>query len=246
VEFIYLRSQDNRSLKGYASAAYHVPTHRLIRIVSGEGLYKFPDKELPVGPGDIFLTVPGVRTLEYVGEQNIHIQVINFSAPEYWMDAIYVKYNGRDRQYQFLCEIFNDLICGSEKRKNTLLNLAIDLFVEDGELKDGGNKVIQDITKYIEENPHLVIPVADLAGRAGCSESHFRAIFRKEMKISPKAYIKKTKMDYAIRLMRDENMQVKQVAHILGYNDIYEFSKQFKTVFGKPPTQLVKRKPARL
>jgi len=219
-----------------------VPTHRLIRIVKGEGTYTFPDSELKVKAGDVFLTPPGFRTIDFAGDQEVHLQVVNFSAPDYWVEEPFVIFHDKDRLLRLMVEIIEDLIIGSEKRKDALLSIAIDIFIECGEVKDGGNKVVQDVANSIKMNPHLNYAISDLAKSCGCSESHFRAIFRKEMKMSPKAYVKKCKMDYAVRLMRDENLLVKEVADILGYNDIYEFSKQFKTVFGKPPTKLVKRK----
>lgn len=246
MQFIYLRSQDNRSLKGFTSPSSHIPTHRIIRIVAGSGRYIFPDGEINLVADDIFLTTPGTRIIEFDSQQEIHLQIINFSAPDHWMEKSHAKYPEEGRKKRLMKEIVEDMIFGSEGRRNTLLNVAIELFAESGRVDDGGNKVIQDIAHYIRQNPHLTYSVSDLAKKCGCSDSHFRAIFRKEMNVSPKLYIKKSKMDYAVRLMRDENMMVKQVADILGYNDIYEFSKQFKTVYGKPPTKLVKRKPAKL
>lgn len=242
MDTIFLRCQDNRSTRGFRSPKYHVPTHRLIRVVKGEGTYTFPDCELEVSEGDIFLTPPGFRTIDFPDDQEVHLQVVNFSAPDYWVEESFVIFHDRERLLRLMVEIMEDLMIGNEKRKDALLSIAIDIFIECGEVKDAGNKVVQDVAHSIKMNPHLNYAISDLAKSCGCSESHFRAIFRKEMKMSPKAYVKKCKMDYAVRLMRDESLLVKEVADILGYNDIYEFSKQFKTVFGKPPTKLVKRK----
>lgn len=212
----------------------------------GAGKYTFPDGELYLKENDIFLTTPGTRIIEFDPKKDMHLQIINFSAPDHWMEKSHVKYPEEGRKKRLLKELVEEMVYGGEARRNTLLNVVIDLFAESGRVDDGGNKVIQDVAQYVKQNPHLTFSVSDLAKKCGCSDSHFRAIFRKEMGVSPKSYIKKTKMDYAVRLMRDENMMVKQVADILGYNDIYEFSKQFKTVYGKPPTKLVKRKPASL
>ena len=241
MDTIYLRSQDNRSSCGFRSPKYFVPTHRLIRVVKGQGVYAFPNCSLEVSDGMIFLTPPGERTIDFSADQEVHLQVINFSGPDYWLEEPYVIFHEKDRLLRLMNEIIEDLILGSEKRKDSLLSIAINIFIECGEVTDVGNRVIQDVAASIKMNPHLNYTISDLARSSGCSESHFRAIFRKEMKMSPKAFVKKCKMDYAVRLMRDENLLVKEVADILGYNDIFEFSKQFKTVFGKPPTKLVKR-----
>lgn len=83
MDTIYLRSQDNRSTRGFRSPQYHVPTHRLIRVVKGAGEYTFPDGSLEVREGMVFLTPPGTRIIDFPGDQEVHLQVVNFSAPDY-------------------------------------------------------------------------------------------------------------------------------------------------------------------
>ena len=79
--------------------------------------------------------------------------------------------------------------------------------------------------------------LTELAEMCGYSESHFRRLFRDVVGVTPKQYIKKTKMEYALYLLRDEKLPVKEVAATLGYNDTFEFSKQFKTVYGVSPSK---------
>ena len=141
MEFIYLRSQDNRSLKGFTSPASFIPTHRLIRVVAGEGRYKFPGSELEVKTEDIFLTIPGNRVIEFDVKQEVHLQIINFSAPDHWMATPFASYPEVDRKKRLMKELVEEMVFGAEKRRNSLLNMAIELFAESGGVDDGGNKV---------------------------------------------------------------------------------------------------------
>ena len=241
MDFIYLHSQNNKSNNGFRSPHYDVPTHRVIRIVEGKGKYEFCDSKIKVKAGDILLTSPGVRAIDFPRETKVNWQIINFSAPDYWMDKSHVRFQTKGRLHTLLNELISDLIFGKKHRKDTMLKLVIDIFAECEQVDSGANRVIHDMANYILENPHENYVVTEIAAKCGCSVSYFRTLFYKEMKMSPKAFIKKCKMDYAVRLMRNENLLVTEVAGILGYNDVHEFSKQFKTVFGKAPSKLVKR-----
>ncbi|NQZ57045.1 MAG: helix-turn-helix transcriptional regulator [Lentisphaeraceae bacterium] len=243
MEYIFLRSRDIRSLKGFKSAEFHVPVYRIIHVIDGEGTYDFAGDILPVKAGDIFLASPGYRSIDFPGEQNVRLHIINFTAADYWMEKPYDVFAERGRCYHLLTAVCDDLVHGLERRRENFLEMAIDLFVEQGQLSSVNNRVVFEIAEQIKANPHHKYNVKELALKSGCSLSHFRALFKEETKLSPKAYIKKCKMDYALKLLRDENLRVKEVADILSYNDIHEFSKQFKTVFGKSPIAMSKRRP---
>ena len=243
MKYVYLRSQDLQSDNGFAPPIYHVPVYRFLYVLKGKGKITFNDTEsYKIGPGDIMLNSPNKREVIFPEGQEVHLYVINFTAPDHWMKRNSIHFKDRGRIYTFLTHVIEDLALGNPRRKEHLLNIAIDLFIESGAISDAGNRLVQDIAFEIRSNPQANYLVSELTKSAGCSESYFRVLFRKEIGMSPKEYIKKCKMDYALKLLRDEKRKVKDVAEILGYNDIYEFSKQFKTIFGKSPSKLVKRK----
>ena len=239
MNFFYLRSQENKSSKGFNSPNYFVPTYRIIFVKEGRGFYRFDGQDLEVKPGMFFLTSPGNRSIDlYDGE--VVLQVVSFTAPDGWLEKPFVVYKGTGRHNDFLIQIIQDLIYGKKKWKEPLLNIALDLFLDEDEVKKAGNQVILEKANYIRENPHLNFSIKDLAKQCGCSESHFRRLFKEQMDISPKQFIIKVKMQYAHQLMAEEKLYVKEVASIVGY-DIYEFSKQFKNVYKKSPTQLISK-----
>lgn len=243
MKYVYLRSQDIQEEDGFQPPTYHVPVFRFLYVLKGKGTVTFNDTEsYKIKAGDIMLNSPNKRAISFAPGQEVHLYVVNFTAPDHWMKRNSIHFKDRGRIYDFLKSILEDLVLGNYRRKENLLNIAIDLFIESGAITDAGNRLVQDIAFEIRSNPQSNYVVSELSKSAGCSESYFRVLFRKEIGMSPKEYIKKCKMDYALRLLRDEKRKVKDVAEILGYNDIYEFSKQFKTVFGKSPSKLVKRK----
>ncbi len=88
---------------------------------------------------------------------------------------------------------------------------------------------------YIEANFTKKIQCAELADLCAMSESQLRRLFQREMGCSPLEYKRKLQLDYAITLLESENYQISQIADLVGFNNIYEFSAAFKKKTGKSP-----------
>ena len=56
------------------------------------------------------------------------------------------------------------------------------------------------------------------------------------MGITPVNYITQVKMKKALEYLYEQNYSVKEVAALVGYTDIYTFSKAFKKIYGIPPS----------
>ena len=61
-----------------------------------------------------------------------------------------------------------------------------------------------------------------------------RRDFLRHTGVLPKAYIERFKMHRAAELLHDGG-SIAEVAGMLGYRDIYHFSRRFKVRFGVPP-----------
>ena len=55
--------------------------------------------------------------------------------------------------------------------------------------------------------------------------------------MSPKEYVLELKMRRARELLSQEKYSVSEIGVILGYSDVYHFSKSFKHATGVPPTE---------
>jgi AraC-like DNA-binding protein len=72
----------------------------------------------------------------------------------------------------------------------------------------------------------------------GISYSHFRRLFRAYVGDSPHNYLLSQRMQLATKLLRDPSMQIKDIAHRLGYEDPAQFCRLFKTRVGLSATRL--------
>ncbi len=90
---------------------------------------------------------------------------------------------------------------------------------------------------YIRKNTGSKILVEDLAENASLSLEHFIRIFKKEMGVTPNAYISKTKIERAMVMLASSDTPIKTLAFSLGYDDVSYFNRIFKKFLGMTPQQ---------
>lgn len=103
-----------------------------------------------------------------------------------------------------------------------------------------------DILRYMEnlaQDYNRQLDVAQLALEFGMSPKRFRSYFKKLTSKTPKEYLIESKMERAKELLSTGNYQVGEVAYMLGYDDIFYFSKLFKRKTGHSPREFLGQKP---
>lgn len=81
------------------------------------------------------------------------------------------------------------------------------------------------------------ITVEGVSAHAGVDRTHFAKQFRKAYGLSPVQYIQQLKMNQAKRLLVQTPLTLTEVAHSVGYPDLFSFSKAFKKQVGQPPNR---------
>jgi AraC-like DNA-binding protein len=76
--------------------------------------------------------------------------------------------------------------------------------------------------------------ISDIVKSTGISSSHCNRIFRQTFGMSPRRYLSNLKLHEAVRLLKTD-LQITQIAGLLGYRDIAHFSLQFKRWTGLSP-----------
>lgn len=94
--------------------------------------------------------------------------------------------------------------------------------------------------EYLEEHCHEKIELSTLSELCHLSLSQLRRIFAKEINTTPTAYKNSLRIEKAKRMLCNEDVNVSQVAQILGFENIYVFSNTFKKYAGISPTQFIK------
>lgn len=95
---------------------------------------------------------------------------------------------------------------------------------------------------FIHENYSKKINVSDLAKIENLSESHYRSVFTKIFGESPVEYITSRRIENAAYMLESSDKNLEEIAFLVGYNDTYYFSKQFKRKMGISPGKYRKSK----
>ena len=69
------------------------------------------------------------------------------------------------------------------------------------------------------------------------SKSYLHKLFVKELGMTPFQYITETRMKQA-KILITEMLPVRDVAYMVGYSDIYQFSRAFKRFYSISPTKM--------
>ena len=94
------------------------------------------------------------------------------------------------------------------------------------------------VRTYIESKFYEKITLPKLAEIACYSPPHLISEFKKYFGCTPIDYLKRIRMSIARTLLLDQNLRVGQIATQVGYSDIFQFSKQFKSHFKCSPSEL--------
>ena len=95
------------------------------------------------------------------------------------------------------------------------------------------HRVLAHIRKHLDRT----ISVEDLAREAGMSTSHFSRVFKETLGATPMQYVLAYRIEQSIKMMRDPERQLGDVALACGFSDQAHFSRSFKQVTGQTPRQ---------
>jgi len=89
----------------------------------------------------------------------------------------------------------------------------------------------------IQAAPSIRLTAADVSHQLFISESRLRNTFRKEVGISFGEYIDKLVLQKAKQMLRDPVRTIGQISQLLGFCDQFYFSRRFKQMTGKTPSE---------
>jgi AraC-like DNA-binding protein/CheY-like chemotaxis protein len=89
---------------------------------------------------------------------------------------------------------------------------------------------------HIQNNFTQPMYLEDLARVAHLSKFHFCRNFKQYVGMSPMRFVTMVKIKKAAVLLQQADFNISTVAYKLGFSDLSEFTRQFKNVFGIPPS----------
>jgi AraC-like DNA-binding protein len=96
---------------------------------------------------------------------------------------------------------------------------------------------VKKTIKFIQVKYSEPIQVADIATACGLNRSYLSRLFKEATGYTVQKYLIVYRMKKAMHLMQDSTQSIQSIAFAVGYNDIFTFSKAFKTHTGKSPSE---------
>lgn len=103
------------------------------------------------------------------------------------------------------------------------------------------NNQVANAVTWLRANYTQPLNVEELAAYVNMATSTFHRQFKKVTSISPLQYQKCLRLYEAQRLMLTANMDANNAGRAVGYENIQQFNREYKRMFGEPPLRDIKR-----
>ncbi len=114
-------------------------------------------------------------------------------------------------------------------------------FSRKGDAAPVGRSALQEAQRWVAANPGADHSVGKLAERTGLSPRHFARLFRREVGMTPAAWVEEARVAAARRLLESGEAAPKQVASQCGFADADTLRRSFARLVGVTPAEYRKR-----
>jgi two-component system response regulator YesN len=114
-------------------------------------------------------------------------------------------------------------------------------FSSSGQSSDfrSASELVKDIDRYLQEHLSRPLSLQVLSDEFNVSKVYLCRIFKKYKNMTPIDYFNRLKISRAkLLLVQFPDMPLREIAALLGFNDMYYFSKVFKKITGKSPSEI--------
>lgn len=226
----------------------------IVYLVYGEGEF---DSKLTglqrLGKGNVFLVFPGVwhryrpvrevgwevYWVHFQGEDAKRLQQRGFISPEEPVLKVGMDDAILD-QFVHLLDCLRTEPAGFQQKIATGTMQIIAAMLGAACHQEMGGHVHDQVRRartLLEEGIKGPPRMEDIAAELDLSRAHFFRIFKKHTGLTPYQYHLELKLNRARQMLRNSDLPVKQIARLLGFSNVYHFSKLFKNKIGLAPTQ---------
>ena len=99
------------------------------------------------------------------------------------------------------------------------------------------DRKFEEIIDMMRENIRESYTLDQLSVLSGLSSSHFRALFKERTGMTAVQFQNHLKIDRAKDLILSRDCNVTEAAYAVGFNDVYYFSRMFRKLTGKNPSE---------
>jgi len=100
---------------------------------------------------------------------------------------------------------------------------------------------LQYVLEFVDKHYNEELTLIDLANMANMNKYHFCRIFKKTTGKSLTEYVNYIRVNTAVDLLKEGNMNISEIASHVGFNDSNYFSRVFKKYKNIAPTKILKQ-----
>jgi len=99
---------------------------------------------------------------------------------------------------------------------------------------------LEELVNMMRENYTRSYSLEELCDLSNLSSAHFRMLFKQMTGTTPIQYQNRLKIEHAKDLILSHNCSVTEAAHAVGFHDVYYFSRMFRKITGKNPSEYLR------
>ena len=173
------------------------------------------------------------------------LKTVSHSSKEKVDDVDYCLIQEKNAVFESFFHSFQQEIASQEYNGIKLLELLHLISWQDHDdnllpllLKMSRKSPKRNLVRLLNNQDCLKLTVSDLAQISGRSLSSFNRDFKQFYQVPPKKWLQDKRLSYARELLDDEARTVTDVAVEVGYENISNFIKAFKSKYGQTPKQI--------
>lgn len=255
--FWFVRAGRNDAKPHYHVGPKQIDSYGLHFIVSGELQLSYGSRQVILGTDDIFCLFPH-QTYEYRihSAEPLRMVWLTMEGPQMRELMQMIGLNGKQpyRKEAMTLECLERLKAIEEviwhhgpQQLSTmrLMSAAYRLFeeLEREPLYDApaGNTSevhwVAEAVSFFQLHYTELLRVETAARMFGLHRSHFSHVFTQKVGLSPQQYVQQLRLERAGELLKDDALQIGEIALSVGYPDLYTFSRAFKRLKGCSPSE---------
>lgn len=218
--------------------SYSYPKFYLVHyVVKGHGTFVKNGVEKKVAAGQMFIIKPN-GAYKYIADKNEPWEYIWFS----FDGELASVFETLDDIISIDGKIFVEMLQADvlqHTRSEFLTGKIFELVSEIFEGMPKENNYVKTVDDYIKSNYMHKLCVGDIAAELGLNSRYLSRLFKEQKSVTMQEYIIKYKIKKAQELL-SSGFNVAETARLVGYDDVFTFSKIFKIHSGTSPSKFKK------
>ena len=215
----------------------HIAYNDLTIVLKGSLKYEINGKAITVNAGDCVFITHGSTRKRSRSEYCEYVSFNFYDTPKYPLPVHIPNILSRDIKLTLsLCDEiyskYNEWFDKIDKALELIIKLLRDKLSSFEE-----NPIIITIKRYVRKNLKSKLSLSEIANHVGYSPNHCDTIFKKETGDSIINYLINERISESKRLLDEGVLSLKLIAETVGFEDYNYFSRTFKKVTGKTPTE---------